>query len=53
MFILAFFFYVVFIFQTRASVPDNAGIGAPVNTGGLSGMGEGCDGSYVLDGVGL
>ena len=32
---------------------DNTGIGVPVNAGGLLGMGEGCDGLDVLDGVGI
>ena len=45
--------YFVFIFQRGASVLYNAGLGVPVDAGGLSGMGEGCDGLGVLDGVGL
>ena len=43
----------MFLFQIGASVPDNTGLGIPVNASGLSGMREGCDGLGVLDGVGL
>ena len=50
---LTSFFYVVFLFQIGASVPDNTGLGVPVDAGGLSGMGEGCNGLGVLGGVGL
>ena len=35
----------MFLFQLGGNVPGN--------TGGLSGIGEGCDGIGVLDGVGL
>ena len=41
----------MFLFQIGSSVPDNAGLGVPVDAGGLSGMGTGCDGLGVLDGV--
>ena len=48
---LTSFFYVVFLFQIGASVPDNAGLGVPVDAGGLSGMGMRCDWLGLLDGV--
>ena len=48
---LTSFFYVVFLFQIGASAPDNAGLGVPVDAGGLSGMGMRCDWLGLLDGV--
>ena len=45
--------YFVFLLQIGASVPDNTGLGVPVDADGLLGMGEGYDGLGVLDGVGL
>ena len=52
-FFLAPFFFVVFLFQIGASITDNTGLGVHVDAGGLLGLGEGCDGLGVLDGVGL
>ena len=53
LFILTPFFCAVFLFQIGASVLGNAGLGVPVDAGGLLGMGEGCNGLGVLGGVGL
>ena len=43
----------MFIFPIGVRVLDHAGLDIRVDTVGLSGIGDGCDGLGVLDGMGL